>query len=616
MHRRGFCGLPALWHIGTVRYRDFNLRIVGKNAEGYDVRVDSPAGSARARVALDIEQVRARVAGLGQTLRSARAAREAIYDAPRTASPSEIGAMLHDALLSGGVRKMYDRSWGEVLRDPDAGLRIKLHLDLDNPDVRPLAQLPWEFAYDASSREFLAQSRQTPIVRYIDVPQRLNACAFSGTLRILVVMASPRGHAQLDLAKERRLIESTWAGDDRVEVEFLEQPTKSALLSALVDRHFHVLHFMGHGAFDAASGQGALVLEDEAGEADMLDAVTFGAWLRDAPRLRLVVLNACDTGKAGGDHPFAGVANRLVMVGLPAVVAMQFPISDEAAIEFARTFYSRLIKGFPVDEATQQGRKAIMKGPGGAVEWATPVLYMRAPDGRLFDPAEAAAPAPVAAVAAPPAQPGGYDVTILAHTALVVIAANALAVMSAHRFTRFPAEVRELNVLVAGVAVAGILAYAVWVLWRSRRGPRPLANTLLAFAVATAGIHFCLLSAGATDIYFSSMEWGDYTLTLSYGAAAFVLAIALIVLQWRASTVAFSLAQPMAWLILLIHGLSVARHARKAATEPDWFTGEQFGFGNTLQLTVALCAIVLAIAYLVAAWRFPDPDDPVADRAR
>jgi tetratricopeptide (TPR) repeat protein len=63
---------------------------------------------------------------------------------------------------------------------------------------------------------------------------------------------------------------------------------------------------------------------------------------------------------------------------------MQFAISDDAAITFARGFYSALAAGRPVDAAVTQARLAIFAA-GNDVEWGTPVLYMRSPDGSIFD---------------------------------------------------------------------------------------------------------------------------------------------------------------------------------------------------------------------------------------
>ena len=86
---------------------------------------------------------------------------------------------------------------------------------------------------------------------------------------------------------------------------------------------------------------------------------------------------------------FSSTAATLIRRGVPAVVAMQYAISDRAAVEFARALYERLADGAPVDTAVGEARKAISLASSGTMEWGTPVLHMRSPDGRLFrvDPA-------------------------------------------------------------------------------------------------------------------------------------------------------------------------------------------------------------------------------------
>ena len=128
-------------------------------------------------------------------------------------------------------------------------------------------------------------------------------------------------------------------------------------------------------------------MEDEGGQGAMVDGSTLGVLLRDLPTLRLVFLNACETArvtKEKGLDPFAGVAAAMVMAGIPAVVAMQFPISDKAAITFAQKFYPLLARGDPVDAAVAEGRRAIRLADARTMEWATPVLFMRAPQGVIF----------------------------------------------------------------------------------------------------------------------------------------------------------------------------------------------------------------------------------------
>jgi hypothetical protein len=110
-----------------------------------------------------------------------------------------------------------------------------------------------------------------------------------------------------------------------------------------------------------------------------------GALLRDESHsLRLVVLNACKGARASAGDPFAGLAQGLVRKGVPAVIAMQVAISDGAAQILTSSFYSALASGYPIDAALGEARKAIYVKQGGA-EWAVPVLFMRAPDGQIFE---------------------------------------------------------------------------------------------------------------------------------------------------------------------------------------------------------------------------------------
>ncbi len=108
-----------------------------------------------------------------------------------------------------------------------------------------------------------------------------------------------------------------------------------------------------------------------------------GTLLHDHRSLRLVILNSCEGARSSPTDPFAGAAQSLVQQGIPAVIAMQFEITDEAAITLSHEFYSALADGYAVDTALGEARKAIFAG-GNEVEWGTPVLYMRSTSGRLF----------------------------------------------------------------------------------------------------------------------------------------------------------------------------------------------------------------------------------------
>lgn len=591
-----------------MQYRDFNIRILSKSDDGYFVQVDSPAGHEKALIKLDIENVEHRISQIGGNVRGS-STREAEFDIPETQTPVEVGARLYNALFTDGIRTMYDRSCGEVLSDPNMGLRIKLHVDIEDPELAAVAQLPWEFAYESGVQEYLALSRQTPIVRYIDVAKRLTTYSRQGKLRILVVIASPRDHAQLDLAKERKLIEDSWAGDDSVEVDFLEHPTRTSMQQALEESPCHVLHFMGHGAYDAVSRSGALVIEDSDGNADMLDAQTIKVWLRDVPSLRLIFLNACNTGKADENEPFAGVANSLVLAGLPAVLAMQFPISDTAAIDFARVFYSRLVKGSPVDEATTQGRKAVFSGNSGAMEWATPVLYMRAPNGQLFDETTDEAPAgpekPVAPVVSqtPISAEETPENTIKTLSIFIGVLFAGVAGFSAYRRTFFqdPIFVSFAAVILMIIGVGSCVAVC-YHQYRHTNSPR--YNALLALSIFNIGILSGCIAGPVVHVAFGVMKWSDYNVTVFIGLLGTAIFATLLFYQRRGAAWVYTVAPPFAVFLILGHSVSLGRQFVMASGEGTWWTSSEFAYLHLLITAVSFSAIIVSSTYLLAHRRF------------
>jgi tetratricopeptide (TPR) repeat protein len=83
-----------------------------------------------------------------------------------------------------------------------------------------------------------------------------------------------------------------------------------------------------------------------------------------------------------GAELFSSVATSVFSIQIPAaVVAMQFRITDVAAREFSRSFYSQLALGRAVDDAMTSARAQVRRKIKGSPEWATPVLYLGTTDG-------------------------------------------------------------------------------------------------------------------------------------------------------------------------------------------------------------------------------------------
>lgn len=311
------------------------------------------------------------------------------------------GQDLFDALLAGEIRSAYDISWREA-EAQGKGLRVKLRVQ--SP---ALAGLPWEFLYDAREGEYLCLMSDRPVMRYIEAAQPVQPVQITPPLRILGMIASPTGLRELNVEQEKlRLMKATerLQAQGLVEVKWLPGQTWRDLQRAMRSGPWHIFHFVGHGMFDRVRDEGVIAVADDAGESYSLTATDLSRLLADHKPLRLVLLNACESARGSSQDLFSSTASILVRRGIPAVVAMQYSITDCAAVEFARSFYESLADGLPADAAVSEARKAVSIAAAGSVEWATPVLFLHASDGRIFDLAALppAAPEPAPPKPAPP----------------------------------------------------------------------------------------------------------------------------------------------------------------------------------------------------------------------
>ena len=359
-------------------YRNFDL-LVERAASGFLARVlDSPGGTGAVAFNLpfsnlEIENFLLRV---GRRRPAVRRGESSELLAAKT-----FGAALFKAVFSGEVASCFRNSLGAV-RKLGSGLRIRLRLS-----DGPLTDLPWEYLYNPAVNRFLALSNQTPLVRYLDLPEPILPIAVTTPIRALVMISSPADYPALDVHAEWRRLNASLAArvaSSHLAIDRLDDATLTVLQRQLRKERFHIFHFIGHAEFDEQAQEGVLILKDEHGRGHRVGSQYLGMLLHDQPSLRVAILNACEGARTSTHDPFAGSAQTLVQQGIPAVIAMQFEIADDVAGTFAQEFYGALSDGYPIDAALTEARKAIFAA-GHDVEWGTPVLYSRAPDGRIFE---------------------------------------------------------------------------------------------------------------------------------------------------------------------------------------------------------------------------------------
>jgi hypothetical protein len=283
-------------------------------------------------------------------------------------------------------------AWAEA-RGQAPQRRVRLRID---PTAAELHTLPWELLQQDAV--VLAAHADTPFSRYLPIALPWSGAVQERPIRVLVVISDPADLqakydlAPVDITVEKQTLETALAdvGPDELQIDYLDAPATFERLeqalrgaSGQAQQGYHVLHFIGHGAFSARRGQAALYLQDQQGNAQrVLDGELVSMVARQGVRPRLVFLAACQSATRSTSDAFLGLAPRLVGVGVPAVVAMQDVVTVETARKFSAAFYGQLLEHGVVDLAVNQARSTLLTA--GRADAAVPVLFMRLKSGQLW----------------------------------------------------------------------------------------------------------------------------------------------------------------------------------------------------------------------------------------
>lgn len=440
-----------------LEYLDFELELGAEDSAGWPVAVlQSPAGNLRGRLTLpDRPEALARQAQAGGA-----------------GGAAGFGRILFEHLFAAsGIHPAYAESLGAADARGQA-LRIKLRI-LDPA----LAALPWELLYDQRFGEFVALAQDTPLVRYIEAPQPLQPLGVTPPLRILGMAVDPT--ETIDLGQEQANVERALApmvAAGLVELTWLADGTWRGIQRSLRPGSgpWHIFHFLGHGGLNPSSGEAFLLLCDEQGDASPLGAADLGRLLAGHSTLRLAFLNACHGAAAGPGGIYSSAAGSLVRRGVPAVVAMQFAITQDAGLELSRTLYEALAAGMPLEAAVTEARIAASLARPDRIDWAAPVACLRAAGGMLFQIAPGGAPRPVPAAA--PAEPRAQSQPVAAAGHPQVQVSSTSPVTGVPQELRDAFARREVIPFVGAAFAehAGLWGWYTFVAELARRSGRPM----------------------------------------------------------------------------------------------------------------------------------------------
>lgn len=305
----------------------------------------------------------------------------------------EFGVHLAESVFVGRLHEALREANDEAQRQRQ-DLRIMLDIQAEE-----LLGIPWEYMYipEELSSTPPALNARLPLVRTVNQQYPSQKLIIDPPMRILGMVSQPKDYTTLDAAKEKERMDQSLAGlieKGLVWIDWLETGSLSKLRAALVSEEYHLFHFVGHGEFDADRGEGYLLMENDEGKSEKVYGQELAFTLDQGRNLHIVFLNACETGRITSANPYGGVVSSLLKHNIWVAVAMQFPIPDDVAVEFAREFYQGLLPdrytrftenntvqpGKTVEQAVALARLSLLSNDRYPGIWAFPVLYSRVED--------------------------------------------------------------------------------------------------------------------------------------------------------------------------------------------------------------------------------------------
>lgn len=324
-----------------------------------------------------------------------------------------LGRDLYEAIFQGDIGKLFEESINSLMKDRRTNKNRCLRLIIDVNPKSVVFDWPLEFLrykdqfWLAKEKPALTLSRrisfkgksgiidlnpQTPPLRLLVIVSKPTDKELGGviTTKVLEKIGSL---AETDpniegLGTEKRMEVNVLGQISDYEkripgIKYLNQPATYENIINLTselydqDREPHVIHFIGHGKYDR---EGFLGLVDREGKVDWVRAKDisdlFNNW-----KPRLILLQACEGSKKDPGPGFISLADHLIQRSVPAVVAMQFSITNNYATLFAEGFYEALRDRYNIDEAVQNGRwKMYNKERGQNHHFGNPVLIAYDPE--------------------------------------------------------------------------------------------------------------------------------------------------------------------------------------------------------------------------------------------
>lgn len=175
-------------------------------------------------------------------------------------------------------------------------------------------------------------------------------------------------------------------GNIKCAVDVRHNVTRDDMIELLEQDYYDVLHFSGHGFYADSPENSCLFFcpeENRAGES-MIGALSANELnnLVEHTRLKFLYLSCCQGAMTSTtdflfNNDFLGIAHSLLVGGIPSVLSMRWPLSDDMAVLLATSFYNELLKGQGLETALFRARKHVQARMPNDYNWLSPVLVIQ-----------------------------------------------------------------------------------------------------------------------------------------------------------------------------------------------------------------------------------------------
>lgn len=302
-------------------------------------------------------------------------------DLSRKTTIKELGIELFRAVFQREIYSLWKMTERIAIQNNN---KIRVRLAVENEAI---TNLPFEAMYWEDRGYFLSINPDVIFSRYLRLtyPSDLEK-GLERPIKVLLIIADPPDQRVRVNGDEwvHSINDALERNKNLFTTKVVSNATYKNIRAALQQCEPQVIQFIGHGKFHHGKGYVALV-EDSTMSTWWVDEESFADILSGhTKKLKLVSLASCESARTNSFSGFSGTSSKLIQRGIPAVIAMQYPIPVFAAKLLLENLFSYIGSQYPIDWSVQEARKALAVRLGSEKRFfITPVLFMRSTDGKL-----------------------------------------------------------------------------------------------------------------------------------------------------------------------------------------------------------------------------------------